>query len=172
MCFLSISLWFDIIIILFVPACNCHRHSFDCYYDNDVDERRESIDINGHHRGGGVCLNCQVTNTSISCNTVCLYNIQPKLSNLYIVNLVGLFESKQNMTQSLVANYSHDEITVVSSFPSQHYTTGVNCERCIPTYYRSPEHPVHSPLACSRELHILWHFCYVQDQMLSWYIHH
>ncbi|XP_029011451.1 laminin subunit alpha-5 isoform X2 [Betta splendens] len=69
--------------------CNCHRHSFDCYYDPDVDQRRGSIDVNGHHRGGGVCLNCQ------------------------------------------------------------HHTTGVNCERCIPTYYRSPHHSIDSPLACS-----------------------
>ncbi|KAM3872260.1 laminin subunit alpha-5 [Diretmus argenteus] len=69
--------------------CNCHRHSFDCYYDPEVDQRRASLDIHGHHRGGGVCLNCQ------------------------------------------------------------HHTTGVNCERCIPTYYRSPDQPIHSPLACS-----------------------
>uniref|UniRef100_A0A667YBM3 Laminin, alpha 5 n=1 Tax=Myripristis murdjan TaxID=586833 RepID=A0A667YBM3_9TELE len=69
--------------------CNCHRHSFDCYYDPEVDQNRGSVDVHGHHRGGGVCLNCQ------------------------------------------------------------HHTTGVNCERCIPTYYRSPDHPIDSPLACS-----------------------
>lgn len=49
------------ILCLFVSACNCHRHSFDCYYDPEVDQRRGSVDANGHHRGGGVCLNCQVT---------------------------------------------------------------------------------------------------------------
>ncbi|CAN9515277.1 unnamed protein product [Ophioblennius macclurei] len=70
-------------------SCNCHRHSFDCYYDPEVDERRASLDMHGHHRGGGVCLNCQ------------------------------------------------------------HHTTGVNCERCIPTYFRSPDHSVDSPLACA-----------------------
>uniref|UniRef100_A0A3Q3EKF8 Laminin, alpha 5 n=1 Tax=Labrus bergylta TaxID=56723 RepID=A0A3Q3EKF8_9LABR len=70
--------------------CNCHRHSFDCYYDPEVDQRRGSLDIHGHYRGGGVCLNCQ------------------------------------------------------------HHTTGVNCECCIPTYYRSPDHSMESPLACSR----------------------
>ncbi|XP_028307698.1 laminin subunit alpha-5 isoform X2 [Gouania willdenowi] len=69
--------------------CNCHRHSFNCYYDPEVDQRRGSIDMHGHHRGGGVCLNCQ------------------------------------------------------------HHTTGVNCELCIPTYYRSPDHAIDSPLACS-----------------------
>ncbi|KAM6924368.1 laminin subunit alpha-5 [Xenentodon cancila] len=68
--------------------CNCHRHSPDCYYDPEVDRRRESLDIHGHHRGGGVCLNCQ------------------------------------------------------------DHTTGVNCERCIPTYYRSPDHAIDSPQAC------------------------
>ncbi|KAL4655456.1 laminin subunit alpha-5 isoform X1 [Arapaima gigas] len=31
----------------------------------------------------------------------------------------------------------------------QHHTTGVNCERCIPGYYRSPEYPLDSPFACS-----------------------
>ena len=43
-------------------ACNCHRHSFDCYFDPEVDQRRESLDIHRHYRGGGVCLNCQVNN--------------------------------------------------------------------------------------------------------------
>ncbi|XP_029690196.1 laminin subunit alpha-5 isoform X2 [Takifugu rubripes] len=70
--------------------CNCHRHSFDCYYDPEVDQRRGSLDAHGHYRGGGVCLNCQ------------------------------------------------------------HHTTGVNCERCIPTYYRSPDYTLDSSLACSR----------------------
>ncbi|KAM6929230.1 laminin subunit alpha-5 [Lycodopsis pacificus] len=70
--------------------CNCHRHSFDCYYDPEVDQKRGSMDTHGHNRGGGVCLNCQ------------------------------------------------------------HHTTGANCERCIPTCYRSPDHAIDSPLACSR----------------------
>uniref|UniRef100_A0A8C6SLT9 Uncharacterized protein n=1 Tax=Neogobius melanostomus TaxID=47308 RepID=A0A8C6SLT9_9GOBI len=70
-------------------SCNCHRHSFDCYYDPEVEHRRESLDAHGHYRGGGVCLNCQ------------------------------------------------------------HHTTGVNCERCIPTYYRSSGHSLESPLTCS-----------------------
>ncbi|XP_015822830.1 laminin subunit alpha-5 isoform X1 [Nothobranchius furzeri] len=69
--------------------CNCHRHSFECFYDPEVERRRASVDIHGHHRGGGVCLNCQ------------------------------------------------------------HHTTGVNCERCIPSYYRSPDFSIDSPLACS-----------------------
>uniref|UniRef100_A0AAZ3R377 Laminin subunit alpha-5 n=1 Tax=Oncorhynchus tshawytscha TaxID=74940 RepID=A0AAZ3R377_ONCTS len=69
--------------------CNCNQHSFGCYYDPEVDQRRASINVQGQYRGGGVCMECQ------------------------------------------------------------HHTTGVNCERCVLTYYRSPDHPLDSPLACS-----------------------
>ncbi|KAK1157833.1 hypothetical protein AOXY_G24001 [Acipenser oxyrinchus oxyrinchus] len=69
--------------------CNCNNHSFDCYYDPEVDRRKASVDINGRYRGGGFCMECR------------------------------------------------------------HHTTGINCERCIPGYYRSPDHPVDSPFACA-----------------------
>ncbi|XP_021110870.1 laminin subunit alpha-5 isoform X2 [Heterocephalus glaber] len=32
----------------------------------------------------------------------------------------------------------------------QHHTTGINCERCLPGFYRSPDHPLDSPDACHR----------------------
>uniref|UniRef100_A0A663MV19 Laminin subunit alpha 5 n=1 Tax=Athene cunicularia TaxID=194338 RepID=A0A663MV19_ATHCN len=32
----------------------------------------------------------------------------------------------------------------------QHHTTGINCERCIPGYYRSPDHLIDSPYVCYR----------------------
>ncbi|KAL8179611.1 UNVERIFIED_CONTAM: hypothetical protein K2H54_069626 [Gekko kuhli] len=32
----------------------------------------------------------------------------------------------------------------------QHHTTGINCERCVPGYYKSPDHPVDSPYICYR----------------------
>ncbi|XP_016364529.1 laminin subunit alpha-5-like [Sinocyclocheilus rhinocerous] len=70
--------------------CNCHRHSSECYYDPEIDQRRASLNMQGQYRGGGVCIECQ------------------------------------------------------------HHTTGFNCERCIPVYYRSPDHPLESPFACSK----------------------
>ncbi|KAM7125584.1 laminin subunit alpha-5 [Molossus nigricans] len=30
----------------------------------------------------------------------------------------------------------------------QHHTTGINCERCLPGFYRDPDHPLDSPHAC------------------------
>uniref|UniRef100_A0A670Y1P9 Laminin subunit alpha 5 n=1 Tax=Pseudonaja textilis TaxID=8673 RepID=A0A670Y1P9_PSETE len=32
----------------------------------------------------------------------------------------------------------------------QHHTTGVNCERCSPGYYKSPDHSIDSPYICYR----------------------
>ncbi|XP_055964055.1 laminin subunit alpha-5 [Sorex fumeus] len=32
----------------------------------------------------------------------------------------------------------------------QHHTTGINCERCLPGFYRDPDHPLDSPQACRR----------------------
>uniref|UniRef100_A0A8U7MMF2 Laminin subunit alpha 3 n=1 Tax=Corvus moneduloides TaxID=1196302 RepID=A0A8U7MMF2_CORMO len=47
--------------------CNCHGHATDCYYDADVDRRRESLNIHGHYEGGGVCINCQHNTAGINC---------------------------------------------------------------------------------------------------------
>ncbi|XP_058418334.1 laminin subunit alpha-5 [Diceros bicornis minor] len=32
----------------------------------------------------------------------------------------------------------------------QHHTTGINCERCLPGFYRASDHPLDSPYACRR----------------------
>uniref|UniRef100_A0A8C1MCI5 Laminin, alpha 5 n=1 Tax=Cyprinus carpio TaxID=7962 RepID=A0A8C1MCI5_CYPCA len=72
--------------------CNCHRHSSECYYDPEIDQRRASLNMQGKYSGGGVCVECQ------------------------------------------------------------HHTTGNNCERCIPGYYRSPDHSLESPFCqCESE---------------------
>lgn len=33
----------------------------------------------------------------------------------------------------------------------QHHTTGINCERCLPGFFRAPDQPLDSPHACRRE---------------------
>ncbi|XP_064363379.1 laminin subunit alpha-3 isoform X2 [Dromaius novaehollandiae] len=47
--------------------CNCHGHATDCYYDADVDRRHESLNIQGHYEGGGVCINCQHNTAGVNC---------------------------------------------------------------------------------------------------------
>lgn len=41
--------------------CNCNGHATSCRYDQDVADRRMSMDIRGKFRGGGVCINCTVS---------------------------------------------------------------------------------------------------------------
>ncbi|KAJ8032912.1 Laminin subunit alpha [Holothuria leucospilota] len=47
--------------------CNCHGHSSDCNYDEEVARNRLSLDIYGNYEGGGVCVDCQHNTTGINC---------------------------------------------------------------------------------------------------------
>ncbi|XP_076751939.1 wing blister [Xylocopa sonorina] len=47
--------------------CNCNGHATSCRYDQDVADRRMSVDIRGKFRGGGVCINCTEHTTGINC---------------------------------------------------------------------------------------------------------
>ncbi|EDV96510.1 laminin subunit alpha [Drosophila grimshawi] len=48
--------------------CNCHGHTNDCMYDEDVNRKGLSLDIHGHYDGGGVCKNCQHNTEGTNCN--------------------------------------------------------------------------------------------------------
>lgn len=48
--------------------CNCFGHSNDCYYDEKVDERQESLNVHGIYDGGGVCRNCQHNTEGVNCH--------------------------------------------------------------------------------------------------------
>ena len=50
-----------------IVACNCHGHSDHCYFDKEVAERKESLDIHGNYDGGGVCINCQHNTDGNNC---------------------------------------------------------------------------------------------------------
>ncbi|KAI1304937.1 Laminin subunit alpha [Halotydeus destructor] len=47
--------------------CNCYGHSEECYYDEDVESKGLSVNMNGQKVGGGVCLNCQHNTEGINC---------------------------------------------------------------------------------------------------------
>ena len=41
--------------------CQCHGHAEECYFDDDVNREKKSVNMAGRYEGGGVCLDCQVS---------------------------------------------------------------------------------------------------------------
>lgn len=41
--------------------CECNGHATECNYDSQIAVDKESVDITGRYRGGGVCFNCSVS---------------------------------------------------------------------------------------------------------------
>ena len=51
----------------FFSECNCHGHSEECEYSNDIDQKNLSLDMQGKYNGGGVCQNCRHNTAGINC---------------------------------------------------------------------------------------------------------
>ncbi|KAM6406959.1 laminin subunit alpha-2 isoform 4-T4 [Pluvialis apricaria] len=49
--------------------CNCHGKTEECYYDQDVADRNQSLNVHGEYIGGGVCVNCTSHTAGINCET-------------------------------------------------------------------------------------------------------
>uniref|UniRef100_A0A8C5PK68 Laminin subunit alpha-1 n=1 Tax=Leptobrachium leishanense TaxID=445787 RepID=A0A8C5PK68_9ANUR len=49
--------------------CNCHNKAEDCYYDQEVADRKMSLNVHEEYIGGGVCINCTQFTSGINCET-------------------------------------------------------------------------------------------------------
>uniref|UniRef100_A0A0P4VVW3 Laminin subunit alpha n=1 Tax=Scylla olivacea TaxID=85551 RepID=A0A0P4VVW3_SCYOL len=48
--------------------CNCHGHTDECIYSEEVNAQMLSLDIYGNFEGGGVCQNCRHNTAGINCD--------------------------------------------------------------------------------------------------------
>ncbi|XP_076189692.1 laminin subunit alpha-2 isoform X3 [Aptenodytes patagonicus] len=58
--------------------CNCHGKTEACYYDQDVADRNQSLNVRGEYIGGGVCVNCTSHTGGINCETCVDGYFRPK----------------------------------------------------------------------------------------------
>uniref|UniRef100_A0A8C3JNQ0 Laminin subunit alpha-2 n=1 Tax=Calidris pygmaea TaxID=425635 RepID=A0A8C3JNQ0_9CHAR len=58
--------------------CNCHGKAEECYYDQDIADRNQSLNIHGEYIGGGVCVNCTNHTGGINCETCIDGYFRPK----------------------------------------------------------------------------------------------
>uniref|UniRef100_A0A493TP70 Laminin subunit alpha 3 n=1 Tax=Anas platyrhynchos platyrhynchos TaxID=8840 RepID=A0A493TP70_ANAPP len=110
--------------------CNCFGHATDCYYDADVDRRRESLNIHGHYEGGGVCINCQHNTAGINCEKCAKGYYRP----------YGVPASAPDGCIPCSCNSEHAEGCEEGSgrcFCKQNFQ-GENCERCADGFYSFP----------------------------------
>ncbi|XP_042654043.1 laminin subunit alpha-3 isoform X2 [Tyto alba] len=123
--------------------CNCHEHATDCYYDADVDQRRESLNIHGHYEGGGVCINCQHNTAGINCEKCAKGYYRP----------YGVPARAPDSCIPCSCNLEHAEGCEEGSgrcFCKENFQ-GENCERCADGFYgypfcvRIPVYPFTSP---------------------------
>jgi len=46
------------VLLVPIPACNCHRHAVECYFNATVSVYKLSLNKEGVKQGGGVCIDC------------------------------------------------------------------------------------------------------------------
>ncbi|XP_006896997.1 PREDICTED: laminin subunit alpha-5 [Elephantulus edwardii] len=127
--------------------CVCHGHADVCDAKDPTDPYRLQCACQ-HNTCGGSCDQCcpgfhqrpwrpATTNSANECQSC---NCHGHASDCYYDPEVD----RQNASQNQDHVYQGGGVCI----DCQHHTTGINCERCLPGFYRSPDHPLDSPRAC------------------------
>nr|XP_039265768.1 laminin subunit alpha-5-like isoform X2 [Styela clava] len=115
-------------------ACNCHGHSYQCYYDEQVAIRRQSLDMNGNYEGGGVCQNCSHFTAGINCEQCMDGYYRPADVDLRDPNGCRSCECDSAFTVGTC------ESETGRCYCQQQYE-GDRCDRCATGYHLFPECP-------------------------------
>ncbi|XP_036620494.1 laminin subunit alpha-1 [Trichosurus vulpecula] len=115
--------------------CNCHNKTKDCYYDQSVADRKKSMNIAGHFKGGGVCVNCLQNTAGINCET-CIdgyyrpHKVSPYENNPCLPCNCDPFGS----LSSVCVKDDHQSDRLNGNWPGQCQCregyTGEKCDRC------------------------------------------
>ncbi|EHH19538.1 hypothetical protein EGK_02217, partial [Macaca mulatta] len=129
--------------------CVCHGHADACDAKDPTDPFRLQCTCQ-HNTCGGTCDRCcpgfnqqpwkpATANSANECQSC---NCHGHATDCYYDPEVD----RRRASQSLDGTYQGGGVCI----DCQHHTTGVNCERCLPGFYRSPDHPLDSPHVCCR----------------------
>uniref|UniRef100_A0A8D0HF41 Laminin subunit alpha 5 n=1 Tax=Sphenodon punctatus TaxID=8508 RepID=A0A8D0HF41_SPHPU len=129
--------------------CVCHGHADVCDAKDPSDPYRLQCDCQ-HNTCGGSCDRCcpgfnqlpwkpAMTDSANECEP-CSCN--GHAYDCYYDPEVERHKASQNRH----GQYEGGGVCI----DCQHHTTGINCERCVPGHYKSPDHPVDSPYVCYR----------------------
>uniref|UniRef100_A0A8D2JZF2 Laminin subunit alpha-5 n=1 Tax=Theropithecus gelada TaxID=9565 RepID=A0A8D2JZF2_THEGE len=127
--------------------CVCHGHADACDAKDPTDPLQCTCQ---HNTCGGTCDRCcpgfnqqpwkpATANSANECQSC---NCHGHATDCYYDPEVD----QRRASQSLDGTYQGGGVCI----DCQHHTTGVNCERCLPGFYRSPDHPLDSPHVCRR----------------------
>lgn len=68
----------SVCLFVYFPACNCHGKTKECYYNQTIADRNQSLNVYGEYIGGGVCINCASHTEGINCETCIDGYFRPK----------------------------------------------------------------------------------------------
>ncbi|XP_074640335.1 laminin subunit alpha-like [Tubulanus polymorphus] len=118
--------------------CNCHGHSDQCIYDEDVAAKKLSLDIHGNYEGGGVCQNCQHNTAGINCE-----KCKPKYYRRNGVAVNSTYACEACQCDNMFSTGECEDGTGHCKCKKEY--AGRNCDSCAPGYYG---YPVCVPCQC------------------------
>ncbi|CAH1775060.1 unnamed protein product, partial [Owenia fusiformis] len=111
--------------------CNCHSHTTECVYNEEVAQNRTSLDIYGNYEGGGVCQNCQHNTEGINCERCKFGYYRPEGTPLD-----SPFVCVRCRCDPTYSTGDCEDGTGRCKCRQEY--TGENCDRCAPGYYGYP----------------------------------